>query len=278
MSNSTTPSLLFVTLKGILRTAWHCMTGRRFSLPTDQLRSESLRSVTCWDRPAGQKNRGPFTTSSRGNWTNSGWLADGYSQSLTVRGQVILFRPMIKMERAATSLLLKSVPREERLSLWLRIVGERFPLSLLVDLYENDRPEFLRVWKAVHGDKKQERMDVENLRAGIALQVRYPHLASVSCEQCRHWQYNPLTGETSTIEGVPYRRIPGMDLLCETRSGCPKGHWKKPLGLSAKNKQAWAHFKVCEAVGEWPDDAIVRRNAAIILGELKRIQREAAKP
>lgn len=34
--------------------------------------------------------------------------------------------------------------------------------------------------------------------------------------------------------------------------------------LSEKNWQAYQHYQECKAVGEFPDDDIVRRNAAII--------------
>lgn len=42
--------------------------------------------------------------------------------------------------------------------------------------------------------------------------------------------------------------------------------------LSDKNRQAYWHYRQCKAIGQFPaDDAIVRRNAAIIASVLKSI-------
>lgn len=38
------------------------------------------------------------------------------------------------------------------------------------------------------------------------------------------------------------------------------------LALSVKNQRAFRHYRECVAVGEFPNDGIVRRNAAIIRG------------
>jgi len=51
-------------------------------------------------------------------------------------------------------------------------------------------------------------------------------------------------------------------------SGCPKGTPENSIELSQKNLQAWHHYQECRAVGNFPDDPIVRRNAALI----KRIE------
>jgi hypothetical protein len=46
--------------------------------------------------------------------------------------------------------------------------------------------------------------------------------------------------------------------------GCPKGTPEEPLSLSWKNQQAVWHYQKCKATGSFPDDEIVRTNAAII--------------
>ena len=54
---------------------------------------------------------------------------------------------------------------------------------------------------------------------------------------------------------------------CETCPKIPKGRLAHPssaVELSDKNLMAYRHYKECKAVGQFPDDAIVRRNAAII--------------
>ena len=35
--------------------------------------------------------------------------------------------------------------------------------------------------------------------------------------------------------------------------------------LSRKNQQAWEHYLECSAVGDFPEDGVVRRNAGLIL-------------
>ena len=46
--------------------------------------------------------------------------------------------------------------------------------------------------------------------------------------------------------------------------GCPKGTPEHPRTLLPENELAYEHYRECRAVGEFPDDAVVRRNAAII--------------
>lgn len=46
--------------------------------------------------------------------------------------------------------------------------------------------------------------------------------------------------------------------------GCPNGTPEDLQTLSAKNRQAYWHYQQCAAVGSFPDDEIVRQNAAII--------------
>lgn len=46
--------------------------------------------------------------------------------------------------------------------------------------------------------------------------------------------------------------------------GCPKGTPENQKGLSDQNLQALRHYQECKAVGSFPDDPIVRRNARII--------------
>lgn len=55
---------------------------------------------------------------------------------------------------------------------------------------------------------------------------------------------------------------------------CPKGHIDKQKGLSEKNLKAWGHYIECRAVGEFPEDSIVRRNAGIIRSVEDAIERQ----
>ncbi len=47
--------------------------------------------------------------------------------------------------------------------------------------------------------------------------------------------------------------------------GCPKGTPEEPRSLSRKNQAAYWHYLQCSATGCFPDDPIVRQNAALIL-------------
>ena len=37
-----------------------------------------------------------------------------------------------------------------------------------------------------------------------------------------------------------------------------------PRSLSPENEQVWEHYRECRAVGQFPDDPLVRRHAALI--------------
>lgn len=68
---------------------------------------------------------------------------------------------------------------------------------------------------------------------------------------------------------LPVLRNPKQKLMCERldsegNSKCPKGHFSSPIELSQKNVEAYHHYLTCVAVGSFPDDEIVRRNARII--------------
>lgn len=116
--------------------------------------------------------------------------------------------------------------------------------------------------------KSTEKEDAENLRHGVRLLVEHPEMQNVNCDDCRKWQMDPLTGKISVRGGKPLERLPEDVLLCDTARGCPKGTWKKPFDLSIKNQLAFNHYLECRAIGQFPDDAIVRRNAAIIANEM----------
>lgn len=63
----------------------------------------------------------------------------------------------------------------------------------------------------------------------------------------------------------PVKRPAGTLPPCRTReNGCPKGTPEEPKSLSDRNWKAWMHYLECRAVGHFPNDAIVRKNAATI--------------
>ena len=77
--------------------------------------------------------------------------------------------------------------------------------------------------------------------------------------------YDQTTGEVVIHGGRPLPRPSGTCAPCRLReNGCPKGTPERQKSLTERNWKAWFHYQECRAVGVFPDDAIVRRNAATI--------------
>ena len=101
-----------------------------------------------------------------------------------------------------------------------------------------------------------------------------PQVAFRDCLQCQEYVYDEATGR-------PFRHPPHSKRLvprppsapppCRIAGlGCPKGTPENPLTLSDLNREAYRHYRECRATGNFPDDPIVRRNAAIIRREEDR--------
>lgn len=88
---------------------------------------------------------------------------------------------------------------------------------------------------------------------------------SRSCADCETWLYGD-DGRQSMRMGLPLVRPKGVPTPCHK---CPK----IPYGLEAiranaaelddRGMQAYQHYLECRAVGVFPEDPIVRRNARI---------------
>ncbi len=63
---------------------------------------------------------------------------------------------------------------------------------------------------------------------------------------------------------MPDERTEVNPAPCRTDAGCPKGTPENSKSLSPRNHLVYQHWKECKAVGQFPDDEIVRKNAAII--------------
>lgn len=108
--------------------------------------------------------------------------------------------------------------------------------------------------------------------AGVLLVLQHPMLDARDCSHCREFFYDD--DPQSPHYGFPRKKHNGTDELrkrdwscppsCETPRGCPVGHHEKPCRLTPENRQAYEHYLECKAIGDFPDDPIVRRNAAII--------------
>lgn len=96
----------------------------------------------------------------------------------------------------------------------------------------------------------------------------HPQFAYRSCQDCLKYEYDDETGQVRTHngrpDGQPNLRHWKHKPLCKTPEGCPKGTPEKPNTLSSRNRKAYLHYLECKAVGSFPDDPIVRRNARLI--------------
>ncbi|QDT94359.1 hypothetical protein [Gimesia algae] len=93
----------------------------------------------------------------------------------------------------------------------------------------------------------------------------HPEVAFRSCEHCLKYIYSEDTGELQTFRGEPVERV--LPAPCHNPKhpkGCPKGTPENPKTLSLKNQKAYQHWRECKATGNFPDDDIVRHNAAIL--------------
>lgn len=95
--------------------------------------------------------------------------------------------------------------------------------------------------------------------------LRYPELSQRSCDFCLKFCFDEDTGLVMLgRDKQPLPRHFGCPPACKTQKGCPKGTPEKPLTLLPENQRAYEHYQECRAVGQFPDDPTVRRNAAII--------------
>jgi hypothetical protein len=128
---------------------------------------------------------------------------------------------------------------------------------------------FIHLTEIVFGlsveSRRQEIADRENLVAGVALWLTAPQLALRDCGDCERHVYNERTGRRSMHAGRPVERPAGTRAPCRLpHVGCLKGTPEAPRALSIQNRLAYQHYEECLAVGEFPDDPIVRRHAMLI--------------
>lgn len=98
-------------------------------------------------------------------------------------------------------------------------------------------------------------------------------MAFRSCADCRLFLYDEKTGRRAEHAGKPVQRPKGTFPPCHYGpQQCPKGSPEAGRELTEQNLSAWQHHAECRAVGAFPDDEIVRRNASII----DRVERQQA--
>lgn len=107
----------------------------------------------------------------------------------------------------------------------------------------------------------------------MRLVLLHAGIATRSCGDCQRYLYYDRGSDDfgSRVErgGLPVLRPKNVKTPCQWCPKIPPGESPKPenaIELSEKNIAAVVHYRECKAVGEFPDDAIVRRNAALIRG------------
>lgn len=118
----------------------------------------------------------------------------------------------------------------------------------------------------------------------MRLVLLHPEVATRSCADCVKYVYDDRPegfGKRVARRGLPVLRPKGAPTPC---SWCPKQpadvpDWERTPGtaqdLSERNWQAYRHYLECKAVGHFPDDPIVRRNAMVIAAAEKVEERIA---
>lgn len=96
------------------------------------------------------------------------------------------------------------------------------------------------------------------------LQRQYPALVLLPCQVCTEfviddgWKVTKRRRPSGTFPPCRYAAKGAKDMEC------PKGSPEDSKALTEQNQLAYKFHRECRATGHWPDDAIVRRNAAII--------------
>ena len=117
----------------------------------------------------------------------------------------------------------------------------------------------------------------------MQLLLLHPEVAYRSCEDCQKYVYNHETGireEFPVGSGAPVLRPKGMLPPCsQGPSSCAKISPESGIELNERNKETYLHYLECRAVGDFPDDPLVRYHAAIIRSvedESERAERRTA--
>lgn len=96
----------------------------------------------------------------------------------------------------------------------------------------------------------------------------HPEVANRECKHCQDFLYDEETGKLQLNKKFnppqPIARPLTVLPPCRTSTGCPKGTPENNCELTEKNWLAYVHYLQCKAVGDFPKDAIVYRNAVII--------------
>lgn len=85
---------------------------------------------------------------------------------------------------------------------------------------------------------------------------------------CKLYMYDEKTGERHELaDGTFYRRPEGTHPPCHyDKKACPKGTYEdRKAELSDRNRKTYLHYLRCKATNQFPNDDLVRHNAALIM-------------
>ena len=219
-------------------------------------------------------------------------IHDGYSRHIRLKAKDgrsfnLVYRPLLSAELDRFTWLSKRLG-EQRLQAeiynWMRthvVVSDVRNWEWLNKNYPDLFTQSFEVVCGVSPDSSGKRWcDLEqdyeqNLIDGTRLLKKDSKLANRSCEDCQKWWYDDKTGDViiRNSTGEKELRPEGTVTMCRTSLGCPKGTPENQKSLNRANKWALRHYQQCKAIGIFPDDEIVKKNAVII----ERVLAEKAK-
>lgn len=201
-------------------------------------------------------------------------IYDGYTLNATLGRLSFAYRPALYAERKATVESVRFHRSEEMVDAF---IGRHVPWINQRELTEQERIGLFYICLGIMppetgGDWERgwEKRDADNLYEGVILSIKHPQFAKRDCGMCKKWWYDDDTGKIAMRGKKPLLRPLDTVLLCETETGCPKGTPEDQKSLSPKNQLTWQAYREWSAVGAFPDDPIVRRNAWIIERAMKK--------
>lgn len=212
-------------------------------------------------------------------------IADGYNRTVTLNDESLklrfVYRPALDADRKHCRWMAKYLAYPEAfVDVWVtdHIVASGWTdtLSALRVQHESIYAALFLTIQGVRADDSgeqwivAEKLLLENLRNGVELEMLHPRIARRSCESCQKLWYRQSDGLV-ILDGLgqPMERVGPTP--CRTNVGCPKGTPENQKTLTTANQWAFAHFLDCDAIGVFPDDPIVARNARVIRSVMKRV-------
>ncbi|HTI51186.1 MAG TPA: hypothetical protein VL475_09550 [Planctomycetaceae bacterium] len=237
------------------------------------------------------------------NRATAGFINDGYTRTGRIDGSAfhssVLFeyRPMLPQDRAVLVRRLRQFAPEDEIGIRaaefvvVRELSRRLISWTLLDRSGNPLPITGPTVRAIEphllagianiilgfqpGDDERHADDERNLIRGTRLLLVAPHLAARDCGDCQLHVYDETTGRRAQHGGHPVPRPAGTAPPCRLpHVGCLKGTPENPNSLSTNNQFAYRFHQECRAVGQFPDDSIVRHHAVVIQRVEQSVGRE----